>query len=303
MKKKRSIAELHQNGDKNTNPNANTCAITSLDALDEDLYWKVPKVTADDDLTLSDIESENGHFDRAATVLDLDDMLLPSIVTNETYFPIRAVSILQPKLFSFCSAFSASHQSSTCFAESLLSLTGSKEVIFFDTETTGIYKYDRIIEVAFVYRNYETMLERRLYSLINPQGKKSSRGAIKVHKIPNESLTSQRSFAQMIDEIMEFIGDTITLIAHNASFDRMMLNQELSKLHRSLLPKGRFICTYQLAVKLRGRVKGLNSLDQLCKDYGIDSSSRSVYHGAMQDTLLLGDLYPVLVVDSTAMEE
>jgi len=77
----------------------------------------------------------------------------------------------------------------------------------------------------------------------------------------------------------------------------MMFNQELSKLHRPLLSKDRFICTYQLAVKLRGRLKGLNSLDQLCKDYNVDSSSRTDYHGAMQDTLLLADVYPFLLVD------
>lgn len=306
--KKRKLVTLHQYFDENPDPNAHNAGSTAFDAREENLHPKIQKILSEKgaemiNFAILDPRLQQEPFERTATVLDPQDTLpSSSIVTIEGSFPIRAVSILQPKAFSFCSTFCEPRWSPSCFGDSLTSISGSKEVIFLDTETTGIYKHDRIIEVAFVYRNYKTMMERRWYSLINPQGKKSSKGAFKVHKIPNESLSMQQGFADLIDEITEFIGDSVPLIAHNASFDRMMLNQELIKLRRPLLHKDRFICTYRLAVKLRGRVKGLNSLDKLCRDYNIDSSSRSDYHGAMQDTLLLADLYPFLVVELSSRQ-
>lgn len=177
-----------------------------------------------------------------------------------------------------------------------LALLPNQEMIFFDTETTGITKQDRIIEVAFVYRNYQTMTEKRWYSLVNPQGRRSSTVAYNAHKISGQELRDQPRFSELLADMQAFIGPEIPLVAHNAAFDRRILNYELARLTHSDMPKKRFHCTYQMARKINGNVKGVNALSALCEQYGVDLSSRSECHGAMQDSLLLAEVYPFILI-------
>jgi DNA polymerase III epsilon subunit family exonuclease len=165
-------------------------------------------------------------------------------------------------------------------------------LIFFDTETTGLSEqYDRIIEAAFVFRNYCTMQEKRWYALINPLGKKSGLKAYEAHKIPDHILRHEKTFEQLVDPMMAFIGD-YPLIAHNAQFDRRMLNRELLRLAHSPIPDSRFECTLKIARLVHKGEK--NNLSAVCERYEIDLSSRDECHGAMQDSLLLADMYPLL---------
>ena len=171
-------------------------------------------------------------------------------------------------------------------------LPASGCLIFFDTETTGLSdQWDRIIEIAFVLRNYHTMQEQRFYALINPDGKKSGEKAYDAHKIPDADLVNEKKINYYIDDILNFIAE-YTLVAHNAQFDRKMLNGELRRLGISEIPPERFECTLKIARDLYTGES--NTLDAVCQRLNVDLSIRSECHGAMQDTLILADMYPLL---------
>lgn len=191
--------------------------------------------------------------------------------------------------------------------EQILSLLPSPEIVYFDTETTGIHKNDRIIELAFVHRNYATLQERHFYALVNPQGKKSSLQAYAAHKIPPEMLIDAKPFSELIQDILAFLSPfepserTVPIVAHNAQFDFRMLTQELERMGEAAsiidkFPKDRFLCSYQVARRMNGNIKGVNSLSALCEQFDVDLTSRAHCHGAMQDTLLLAELYPHLLM-------
>ena len=94
-------------------------------------------------------------------------------------------------------------------------------------------------------------------------------------------------FAAIVDELLDFIGDD-PLVAHNASFDFGFLNAELARVGRPSLHEARKIDTLDIA---RGRFPGLpNSLDALCRRFGIDLSERTS-HNALLDCRLLAEVY------------
>lgn len=201
----------------------------------------------------------------------------------------RALSSLDPKPFSFHENM---RKKDIKYFMGLL--PANKTCIFFDTETTGFMAgTDRIIEIAFVKRNFETMEETRWYALLNPEGRKSPAKAFECHKIPDQDLVDEKIFSELAEEILAFIGDDI-LVAHNASFDRKMLNAELARAGLSSFPTERFQCTLTMARQIYPGEK--NKLDNVCNRFGIDLSSRAECHGAMQDTLLMADAYPLLLV-------
>lgn len=179
-------------------------------------------------------------------------------------------------------------------------LPENKTLIFFDTETTGLADLDCVIEIAFVKRNYQTMQETHWYAMINPQGRKSGPFAYDAHKIKDEDLIDEKKFEELVDDMMAFIGND-RLVAHNAQFDMRMLNGELKRIKRTLLPKDQFECTYERSKEIYGNGKGLNKLDTLCERYGVSLESRAACHGALIDTLLMSDMYPILRIDHYKM--
>jgi DNA polymerase-3 subunit epsilon len=98
-------------------------------------------------------------------------------------------------------------------------------------------------------------------------------------------------FAKIADEFLEFIGDTV-LVIHNASFDVGFLNAELGFIKRPPILYERIIDTLALAKKRHPM--GPNSLDALCKRYGIDTAKRTK-HGALLDSELLASVYLELI--------
>ena len=160
--------------------------------------------------------------------------------------------------------------------------------IIFDTETTGLEtKLDRIIEIGGVelINNFPT--GRTLHLYINPGDRKVHPDALAVHGITDEFLKDKPSFAEVAGQIVEFF-DGGKWIAHNATFDIGFINAEFERL--GLPPVAQEHVVDTLALARRKHPMGPNSLDALCRRYGIDNAHRTK-HGALLDSELLAEVY------------
>ncbi len=160
--------------------------------------------------------------------------------------------------------------------------------IIFDTETTGLdNRADRIIEIGGIelFNHFPTGKTIHLY--INPGDRKVHPDAMAVHGITDESLKDKPPFADVADEILAFF-EGAKWIAHNATFDMGFVNAEFARLGRPPILPDMVIDT--LAMARRKHPMGPNSLDALCRRYGIDNSHRT-RHGALLDSELLAEVY------------
>jgi len=170
--------------------------------------------------------------------------------------------------------------------------------IVLDTETTGLSAKggDRLIEIGCVeiFNRIPTGVE--FHRFINPDGREVNPEAEAVHGISGAFLEGKPIFYDVVADFLEFIGDD-TLVIHNASFDIGFLNMELGRLKLMPLKMTRVVDTLMIA--RRKHPAGPNSLDALCRRYGIDTSSRTK-HGAIVDSLLLADVYVELLGERQA---
>jgi DNA polymerase III subunit epsilon len=171
--------------------------------------------------------------------------------------------------------------------------------IVLDTETTGLdaKRGDRLIEIGCVEIVNRRATGVEFHRFVNPAGKDVHPDAERVHGISNAFLNDKPLFSQVAADFLTFIGDS-TLVIHNASFDIGFINMELEKIKRPPLQMDRVVDTLLLA--RRKHPAGPNTLDGLCKRYGIDNTQRTK-HGAIVDSLLLADVYLELLGERQAM--
>jgi DNA polymerase-3 subunit epsilon len=160
--------------------------------------------------------------------------------------------------------------------------------IIFDTETTGLdNRVDRIIEIGGIELFNHFPTGKTIHIFINPGTQKVHPDALAIHGITDDFLKDKKPFAEVVEEIIEFFGDA-KWIAHNATFDMAFLNAELARLARPPILPESVIDTLSMA--RRKHPMGPNSLDALCRRYGIDNSHRTK-HGALLDSELLAEVY------------
>lgn len=169
--------------------------------------------------------------------------------------------------------------------------------IVLDTETTGLdpRRGDRLIEIGCIELANRIPTGREFHCFINPERAVPAE-AQAVHGISTEFLMDKPLFAAVAGDFLDFIADD-TLVIHNATFDVGFLNAELERLKRPAITMSRVVDTLQLA--RRKHPAGPNSLDALCKRYGIDNSKRTK-HGALVDSLLLAEVYVELLGERQA---
>lgn len=162
--------------------------------------------------------------------------------------------------------------------------------IVLDTETTGLdpKQGHRIIEVAGVELVNRRLTGRHFHRYLNP-GRDSDEGALQVHGLTTEFLSDKPKFAEVADELLEYITGA-ELIIHNAPFDIGFLDSELALTRRKKLKTycPEVIDTLRMAKDLHPGKR--NGLDALCDRYQIDNSARTL-HGALLDAELLADVY------------
>jgi len=163
--------------------------------------------------------------------------------------------------------------------------------IVLDTETTGLDPANghRIVEIACLELVNHIPTGRSYQQYLNPE-RDVPADAFAVHGLSAEFLADKPRFAEIIEPLLQFIGDA-PLVIHNAEFDIRFLNAELTRASRPPV-MGSVVDTLQVA---RQKFPGAPaSLDALCRRFAIDNSTRTK-HGALLDTELLAEVYLELI--------
>jgi DNA polymerase III subunit epsilon len=163
--------------------------------------------------------------------------------------------------------------------------------IVLDTETTGLEPElgHRVIEIGCVELVNRRATGRTFHRYLNPE-REVDEGALAVHGISRSDLDGQPRFAEVSAELFEFLAGC-ELVMHNAEFDVAFLDAELGRIPgetRRVASVCQVLDTLALARELHPGQR--NSLDALCKRYGIDNSHREL-HGALLDARILADVY------------
>jgi DNA polymerase-3 subunit epsilon len=173
--------------------------------------------------------------------------------------------------------------------------------ILFDTETTGVFPdhgdeklRDRIVEIGCVEVFNLERTGREFHAYLNPD-RDVPEEVVRVHGLRREFLINHKRFGEVVQELLEIIGDA-PLVAHNAAFDQGFLNAELRRCGLPPLGDERFVDTLAIA---RKKFPGAsNSLDALARRfqldrYGFDLAARKGAggHGAIVDSRILAEVY------------
>lgn len=161
--------------------------------------------------------------------------------------------------------------------------------IVLDTETTGLDPKtgDRIVEIGCVELFNMLPTGNNYHVYINPE-RDIPQEAFRVHGLSAVFLSDKPVFSQIHKEFLDFIGNESNIIIHNAEFDMRFINSEFERLGIPPIRKERIIDTLLIARKKHPGAS--NSLDALCKRYGIDNSKRT-QHGALLDSEILAEVY------------
>jgi DNA polymerase III subunit epsilon len=162
--------------------------------------------------------------------------------------------------------------------------------IFLDTETTGLNpdNGDRIIEIGCLEMVNRRLTGNNRHFYLNPE-RSSSIDAIKVHGLTDEFLADKPRFAEIADELLDYLAGAEVVI-HNAAFDIGFLDAELKRIARPRLA-GAVAGVTDSLLMARNQFPGkANSLDALCKRLEVDNAHRSL-HGALLDAGLLAEVY------------
>lgn len=160
--------------------------------------------------------------------------------------------------------------------------------IILDTETTGldVAMGHRIVEIGALEMRNKVLTGNKFHYYINPERDMPTE-AYRIHGISGEFLKNKPLFKEIVDDFIEFLGDS-KLVIHNAIFDLKFLNHELSLLKKPSIDILKAIDTLALARKMFPGAKV--NLDALCKKFRIDNSTRT-FHGALKDAALLAEVY------------
>ncbi len=175
----------------------------------------------------------------------------------------------------------------------------SKRQIIIDTETTGLSptQGDRIIEIGALELIDRRLTGKRFHRYLHPD-RHISEGAVRVHGITLEFLADKPRFHEVADELLLFL-DGAELVIHNAPFDMGFFDYEFGLIGKPYLST---LCSVLDTLPMaRNKHPGQkNSLDALCKRYGIDNTHRQL-HGALLDAEILTEVYLAMTGGQTSL--
>jgi DNA polymerase-3 subunit epsilon len=156
-----------------------------------------------------------------------------------------------------------------------------RDIVVFDTETTGLTAEDRVVSLGAVRLCPALGLRRSLHLVFNP-GRDSHWAAERVHGLSAGYLAVQPRFGEHLAEVKDFF-DGAALAAHNLEFDTRMLDRELALLGAP--PLARLPGTRCTLRDWRARSGGRSGgLDGAIAHLGLTRQGR--VHGAFEDAVL-----------------
>jgi DNA polymerase III epsilon subunit-like protein len=154
-----------------------------------------------------------------------------------------------------------------------------KNIIFFDTETTGVDSTDFLCQLAYKFKN------EQFSELYKPEIKIPPEASA-VHHISNKMVENKPSFKESgnFEKIKKLFEDENTiLVAHNAKFDLAIIKKE------GINPKNT-ICTLRVARALDNENKIPQHKLQFLR-YFLDIEIEATAHDALGDVLVLEKLF------------
>ena len=173
--------------------------------------------------------------------------------------------------------------------------------VVLDTETTGLdpSQGHRVIEIGCVEIDNRKLTGKHFHCYLNPD-REVDAGAMEVHGLTSHFLADKPRFHQIESELLEFI-DGAELVIHNAPFDIGFLDHELRTTKTDALQIASFCPILDSLLLAREKHPGQrNSLDSLCKRYGVDNTQRQL-HGALLDAEILADVYLVMTSGQSSL--
>jgi DNA polymerase-3 subunit epsilon len=135
------------------------------------------------------------------------------------------------------------------------------DVVIFDTETTGRDDDARLVEIGAL-RVRDGKVVEQFQTLVDPEIR-IPRDAMEVHGITDAMVRGAPRARPVLRAFVDFVGDR-PLMAHNASFDRRIVGQELARV--GLRPPGiPLFCSLRLSRRIFPQAPG-HSLKKL-RDY------------------------------------
>jgi DNA polymerase-3 subunit epsilon len=173
--------------------------------------------------------------------------------------------------------------------------------VVLDTETTGLdpSQGHRVIEIGCVEIDNRKLTGRHYHCYLNP-GREIDAAAIEVHGLTWQFLRDKPRFHQIEEEFLAFI-DGSELVIHNAPFDIGFLDHELRATKTDATAISNICGVLDSLLLAREKHPGQrNSLDALCKRYGVDNTQRQL-HGALLDAEILADVYLVMTSGQSSL--
>jgi DNA polymerase-3 subunit epsilon len=161
-----------------------------------------------------------------------------------------------------------------------------QQFVILDTETTGLFKNDRIVEIGALVVQGDQILEE-WSTLVNPD---RDLGPVHIHGISPSMVSMAPSFAEIANDLARLLNGRI-LVCHNAHFDKRMLSQEFNRLGIQA-ELGSPFCTMVAAKRQLG---GGSSLADTCEALDIPISNA---HSALGDTRMTHKVFLELRDDS-----
>lgn len=179
--------------------------------------------------------------------------------------------------------------------EALATIFDAPEIIFFDTETTGLKpESDYIIEIAALKCRMSEGVQLteidRLYQNFKPPFAISQKIS-DLTGITNEYLADQPSFEAFFPKLQSFFGNHPVIAAYNTPFDSAFMKSSYNRLGKNFVTSGE-IDILEMARDCIGNKEVKNfKLASVAALFGLDDAK---FHSAIDDILVTKNLFDVL---------
>ena len=151
-------------------------------------------------------------------------------------------------------------------------VTHPERYVILDTETTGLFKQDEIIQLSVVQLNGQVLYNQYFKPTVRSHPK-----AYQTHKISQQFLADKPTWAMCWPEIESLLKDKVILI-HNSSFDKKMMNQTCQRYGITSSVTFQSKCT----LKFFNRHLGIKKLETILTRLNIQTDPNQL-HNAVVD--------------------